>query len=95
MDFVFEGELIEWRGPAPYFFVAVPEQVAREIRDLSAQLSYGWGVIPARVTSGRTTITTSLFPKNGGYLVPTKNSLRQPENLVLGQIVSLTLSFAV
>lgn len=95
MDFIFDGEIIEWRGPAPFFFVAVPEDVAREIADLSAQLSYGWGVIPAAVTVGQTTVSTSLFPRNHGYLVPIKNALWIPENLSLGQTVRLSLRFEV
>ena len=28
MQLVFTSRLIEWRGPAPYYFVPVPEQEA-------------------------------------------------------------------
>ena len=58
-------------------------------------VTYGWGVIPVTVTVGTTTATTSLFPKDGGYLVPIKNSLRLPEKLAVGDIVDVTLSIAV
>ena len=58
-------------------------------------ITYGWGVIPVTVTVGATTATTSLFPKDGGYLVPIKNSVRLPEKLSVGDNVDVTLSIAV
>jgi len=58
-------------------------------------VTYGWGVIPATVSIGATTVTTSLFPKDGGYLVPVKNSVRLPEKLSVGDIVDVTLVIAV
>ncbi|HLO98446.1 MAG TPA: DUF1905 domain-containing protein, partial [Fimbriimonas sp.] len=71
-DFNFEGVAIEWRGPAPFVFVPVPTDISVDIKEMSSKLTYGWGVIPATVTIGSTTYTTSLFPKNGAYLVPIK-----------------------
>ncbi len=37
----FEGEAIEWRGPAPFVFLPVPPDISAEIKDLSALLTYG------------------------------------------------------
>lgn len=95
MRVILTGEVIEWRGPAPFHFVRVPDEQAVLIRDIAEMVSYGWGVIPATVTIGATTITTSLFPKDGGYLVPIKNALRLPEKIELGSVVDVTLDFAV
>lgn len=83
------GEVIEWRGPAPHHFVAVSADVAEELTADVAQLSYGWGCIPARVTLGTTSVSTSLMPRNGGYLVPLKVALRRPEGVELGDEVTL------
>ena len=47
-------------------------------------VSYGWGVIPVTVRIGEHEFTTSLFPKDGGYLVPIKDMVRKAEGLVLG-----------
>lgn len=69
----------------------VPDEIAVEIKILAPTLTYGWGVIPADVTIGNTTVTTSLFPKDGGYLVPIKDTLRKPESIALGDVVDLTL----
>ena len=87
----FTGDVFEWRGPAPFHFVRVPDDIAQEITILAPTLTYGWGVIPAEVRIGTTTVTTSLFPKDGGYLVPLKDALRKPEGVALGDTVSLEL----
>lgn len=91
VDFEFTGDVFEWRGPAPFHFVRVPDDIAAEIKILAPTLTYGWGVIPAEVTIGNTTVTTSLFPKDGGYLVPIKDALLKPESIALGDVVDLTL----
>ena len=91
MEFIFTGPMIEWRGPAPFLYVAIPESVCEEIKAAAKQLSYGWGVIPVTATMGRTAFTTSIFPKNGGYLLPVKNAVRIPESLELGQQVKVKL----
>lgn len=92
VEFEFEGEVIEWRGPAPFLFVAVPPKVAAAIRSMSRELSYGWGCIPARVRIGKTEVTTSLFPREGGYLVPIKVALQRAEGVALSDMVALRLS---
>jgi hypothetical protein len=87
----FSGELIEWRGPSPFYFVAVPESMGAEIKAAAKLVSYGWGVIPVAVQIGATNFTTSLIPRTGIYLVPIKNVVRFGESLTLGQPVSLEL----
>ena len=87
----FSGKVTHWRGPAPYHFIAVPEYVAGALHDMASAVSYGWGVIPVTVRIGETTFTTSLFPKDGGYLVPIKDKVRKGEALVIGDVVSVEL----
>lgn len=95
MRLSFEGTVVEWRGPAPYYFVRVPDEDAVRIGEVASMVTYGWGVIPCTVTIGSTSAPTSLFPKDGGYLVPIKNVLRLPERLVLGDSVDVTIEIAV
>jgi hypothetical protein len=87
----FEGEIIHWRGPAPFLFVAVPEEASRDLKAISAVVSYGWGVIPAQVRIGTTDWKTSLFPKDGLYLVPIRMSVQKSENLYVGDRVVVRL----
>lgn len=91
MDFSFTGVMIEWRGPAPFYYVVIPSDICKEIKVAAKELSYGWGVIPVSAVIGNATFTTSLFPKNGGYLLPVKNSVRIPERLELGEEVKVKL----
>ena len=84
MEVEFVGEVIVWRGPAPYFFIRMPDVEARELKAISRLVTYGWGVIPATVSIGATEWQTSLFPKDGGYLVPIKDVVRRAEGLVEG-----------
>jgi hypothetical protein len=87
----FTGEIVHWRGPAPYYFVAVPPAECRQLRDAAPEVSYGWGVIPVRGRLGATEFTTSLFPKDGGYLVPLKVAVRRAEDVDDGDVVALEL----
>jgi len=91
MELEFSGEIFYWRGPAPHHFVAVPDAACREIQEVAARITYGWGVIPAGVRLGATEWTTSLFPKDGGYLVPVRANVRKAENLDLGDVVQVRL----
>ena len=77
----FSGRVIEWRGPAPYYYVVVPASVSADIQELAAAVSYGWGAIPVEASIGGTTFTTSLFPKDGRYLLPLKDKVRRPLGL--------------
>ena len=92
LNWAFPGELWYWRGPSPYHFIRVPEDVAADLRVLSPVVSYGWGVIPVRVRIGESGFTTSLFPKDGGYLVPIKDAVRKAEGLVLGEAVLVEMT---
>ena len=91
----FAGEAIWWRGPAPFVFVRVPEAEAGDIKAVSNRVTYGWGCIPATVGIGRTSYTTSLFPKDGGYLVPIKTVVQKAESLKVGDIVAIRLEIAI
>ena len=91
MDLTFSGELWYWRGPAPWYFVTVPEAESRDLRAVSAAVSYGWGMIPVTARIGATGWETSLFPKDGLYVVPVKAAVRRAEGLDEGDAVTVRL----
>ena len=90
MELEFTGPVFEWRGPAPYHFVD-----ALVIQDVAAALTYGWGMIPGTLRIGETTWTTSLWPKDGSFVVPLKDRIRRAEGIELGDVVTVTLSLDV
>ena len=91
MNFEFSGKIFHWRGPAPFLFVAVPPKQSDEIKAVSGLVTYGWGVIPVHVRIGNTEWKTSLFPKDGKYLVPIKMLVQKAENVKEGDEVTIQL----
>jgi Domain of unknown function (DUF1905) len=87
----FSGVVWFWRGPAPWYFVTVPQAECEQLKDTSPEVSYGWGMIPATVRIGATVWTTSLFPKDGRYVVPVKSGVRKAEHLDDGDTVTMSL----
>lgn len=92
LDLEFSGELWYWRGPAPFHFITVPDDACVGLRAMSAVVSYGWGMIPVRVRIGASMWDTSLFPKNGRYVVPVKDVVRKAEGLAVGDTARVQLS---
>ena len=90
MAFEFEGRVIEWRGPAPFYFVAIPKDESDDIKELAKGIEY-WGQVPVTVRIGRTEFATALFPKDGRYLLPLKNAVRTSAGIELDQIVAVEL----
>ncbi len=105
----FTARIIEWRGPAPFYYAPLPGDVAADIAAVKKQASYGWGVIPVNATiaagpdapgHGRNRaenqpgieFETSLFPKDGTYLLPLKNKVRRPLGLTVGDEVAVTMT---
>lgn len=91
MEITFEGSVWYWRGPSPYHFVTVPEAPSDLLAAASELVTYGWGMVPVSATIGATTWSTSLWPKNGGYIVPLKDVVRRAEALEIDDPVSIRL----
>jgi hypothetical protein len=91
LDLEFSGDVWYWRGPSPFHFVTVPQDAAAALRAVSTVVTYGWGMIPVRGRIGNTTFDTSLFPRQGGYVVPIKDAVRRAERLAVGDTVTVRL----
>lgn len=87
----FRGAIWYWRGPAPFYFVTVPEAECEMIKDISGIVTYGWGMIPVTVQIGETQWKTALWSKEGRYIVPIKLSVRKTEQLSEGDTVAIGL----
>lgn len=91
-EVTFEGRMVEWRGPAPYYFVPLPDDAAEDVREVASMASYGWGVIPVEARIGNLTFETSLFPKDGRFLLPVKDAVRKPAGLTVGDEVVVRMA---
>lgn len=95
MTLRFSAEIWTWRGPSPYFFVTVPPKQCGRLAIVSKLVTYGWGMIPVTARIGETRWTTSLFPKEGRYIVPLKDSVRKAEGLGEGDRITLHLEVQI
>ena len=87
----FDAEIIHWRGPAPYLFVAIPEEHVGEVSYAARLASYGWGCVPVEARIGATGFTSSLFPKDGTWMLPVKVAVQRAERVGLGDRVSVVM----
>ncbi|MFI2713327.1 DUF1905 domain-containing protein [Micromonospora sp. NPDC018662] len=94
MELAFSGEVWFWRGPAPYHFVTVPDEQCAALEAAAASVSYGWGMVPVAVRIGGTGWRTSLWPKDGRYVLPLKVAVRRAERIELGDRVDVRLTVA-
>ena len=92
VELSFTAEVIEWRGPAPFLYARLPVEAAEEIAAVKRAASYGWGAIPVTASIGDVTFTTSLFPKDGTYLLPLKVAVRRQVGMTVGDVVDVELS---
>lgn len=88
----FVGEAIVWHGPAPHVFVRIPDEHVATLRDAARRASYGWGCIPVEAIVREVAFTTSLFPKDGGYLLPLKAAVRRSADIAPDDVVAVTLT---
>lgn len=91
MDFEFEGRVVEWRGPAPFYFVSVPEEDSADIKCAAKGLEY-WGQVPVTVRIRDHEFTTALFPKDGRYLLPLKALVRKSASIDVDEVLAVALS---
>lgn len=91
MDFEFEGPVIEWRGPPPFYFVRIPEEESADIKFAAKGLEY-WGQVPVVVRISDIEFSTALFPKNGRYLIPLKDAVRKVIEVQVDEVLDVGLN---
>lgn len=91
MPAAFRGRIWHWRGPAPHHFVTCPVQVSDALEAGVYGQSYGWGAIPVSVRIGEVGWQTSVFPKDGRYVVPIKADVRRRLGVDVGDEVAIVL----
>lgn len=59
---------------------------------MARAVTYGWGVVPVEASVGGLTFTTSLFPKDGTYLLPIKAAVRRATGVTAGDGVAVEMT---
>ena len=94
-SFELSGAIWYWKGPSPYHFLTVPEAQSSELKAIVHLVTYGWGMIPVQAQIGSTRFTTSLFHKDGLYVLPIKDSVRKAENIEEGDPVTARIEVQI
>lgn len=93
MDFTFTGPVVEWRGPAPFWFLEVPAEESEDIKEAARGLEY-WGQVAVEVRINDIDFTTALFPKDGRYLVPLRAAVRKDAGIRTDAVLTASLSLS-
>ncbi len=91
LEICFSGKVVHWRGPAPFHFLAIPDDQVGEVRWAARIASYGWGCVPVEASANRLGFRTALFPKDGGYMLPLKADVRKKLGIDLGDVVEIVM----
>jgi hypothetical protein len=91
VELEFEAVVIEWRGPAPFYYARLPPDAAAEIARIKKHVTYGWGAIPVDAGINDVRFTTSLFPREGTYLLPLKDKVRRQIGATVGDTVAVVM----
>lgn len=90
--FDIETRLWRWQSETAtaWFFLTLPDDVAKEIQFFRPKRGPGFGSIRVEVTIGETVWRTSLFPDktSGSYLLPVKAAVRKSEKRGEGDMVA-------
>jgi hypothetical protein len=89
-----KSEVWLYPGMAGWHFISIPKRKSEEIKKRFHTNVKGWGSIPVEVLLGKTQWKTSIFPdkKSGSYLLPLKSEVRRKEKVMVGDIVSFSIS---
>lgn len=90
MEWEFEGEVIEWRGPSPYFFVLIPPDESDDVREAGRDLVY-WGQVPVEARIGETEFRSATFPYGEQCVLPLRVAIRRAEQIEVGDVVQVGL----
>jgi hypothetical protein len=93
MYYTFSVELWQYDGEAPFGFVTLPAELAKDIRAKHGPSATSVGSINVMVTVGATHWATSLFPARSHrcYVLPIQKSVRAAERLAAGSPVEVRL----
>jgi hypothetical protein len=93
--FAFKARLWRYEGPSSWCFVTIPKNTAKRIRSLLQASEESWGRLKTTVNIGSSNWKTSIWydRKAKSYLLPIKKSIRNKEDLTVGQILSGKLEF--
>lgn len=93
LQYSFSAKVWKYQPPVGWFFVSVPKEMSKEIRENAGWQEEGWGRLKATACIGKTEWKTAIWfdTKKGTYLLPLKAEIRKKENALEGKKLDVTL----
>ena len=87
IKYEFSAKPWQYKGPGGWYFVSLPEEMAKEIRENLKWQEEGWGRLKAKAKIGNTEWETAIWfdTKMATYMLPLKAEIRKKENIEIGK----------
>jgi hypothetical protein len=93
IKYAFTAKPWQYSGPGGWYFVSLPERVAKEIRTALKSEEEGWGRLKATANIGASEWKTAIWfdTKLNTYLLPLKAEIRKKEQIEIGRIIQVVV----
>jgi len=93
VKYSFTSKPWQYAGPGGWYFISMPENFAKEIREAFKNEEEGWGRLKATARIGKTEWKTSVWfdTKHKTYLLPLKAEVRKKEKIETEKAVKTTI----
>lgn len=93
LQYSFSAKVWQHNPPAGWFFVSMPVEMSKEIRQNAGWQEEGWGRLKATARIGKTEWKTAIWfvSKKGTYLLPLKAEIRKKENAEVGKNIIISI----
>lgn len=87
IKYEFSAKIWQHQSQGGWYFVSLPEKLAKEIREVVKWQEEGWGRLRVTAKTGNSEWDTAIWfdTKMNTYLLPVKAEIRKKENLEPGK----------
>lgn len=93
IKYEFSAKIWQHQSQGGWYFVSLPEKLAKEIREVVKWQEEGWGRLKVTAKTGNSEWDTAIWfdTKMNTYLLPVKAEIRKKENLETGKNTDVTI----
>lgn len=91
----FSGKVWQYSAPSGWYFVSLPQNIAKEIRDMLKSEEEGWGRLKTVAQIGKSEWKTAVWydSKKNTYILPLKADIRKKEIIEIDKNIEVALWF--
>ena len=94
IKYSFSAKLWKDKGQGGWYFISVPKDLSKEIRENLQWQEEGWGRMKAQAIINETEWSTAIWfdTKMQTYLLPVKSEIRKKAGLTVDEVITVSLS---